>query len=284
MAPLFSVIIPCFNLGKYLPECILSVQKQEYKNFELIIVDDGSTDVSTINYLKSLEQENMQIHFQKNMGVSAARNYGASFSKGDYLLFLDADDKIAPDYFRLAFEYLQKGNDPEYIYCDLLEFEGGDAYRSVGDLTLKAVLLHAVTHVSGIIKRSLWERSGGFDTDFVNGWEDWDFLIRITASGIRCYKIPGAMLLYRIRTGSRDRQANEKHNRELEQKIFLKNIHSYLSIYNEPLTVLRAYEQQKDAMDDLRLHIKNIYSTHSYKLGSILLRPLKYLSARLKKQ
>ncbi len=92
--PLVSVIIPCYNHGKYLIESVESVFSQTYKNFEIIIVDDGSVD-DTRSVAKSLE--GVQYIYQRNQGLSAARNTGIKNSKGSYLVFLDADDWLLPD-------------------------------------------------------------------------------------------------------------------------------------------------------------------------------------------
>ncbi len=280
MKPFFSIIIPNYNLGKYLPECLASVMQQEYQDFEVIIIDDGSTEELSHTYFKDLQQEKVQVHLRNNEGVSAARNFGASVAKGDYFLFLDADDKIDKRYLRLAYEKLQADHSIDYIYCDLQEFERGNNYRSLGELVLDDVLLHAVTHVSGIISRRLWNRVGGFDIDYRNGWEDWDLLIRITATAPKYYKIPEPMLLYRIRENSRDQHANAQYNAELEQKIFLKNINIYLTKYKEPLTLLRDFEKQKKEISDWEIREANAYKTKSYRLGSMMLSPFKFFSRK----
>lgn len=284
MDPLFSIIIPCYNLGKYLPECLESVLNQEYKKFEVIVVDDGSKDTFTIEYLNSIKDEKIKVFFQANQGVSVARNFGASVAKGDYFLFVDADDKVDPQYLLLAKKELERDPSLDYIYCDLVEFEGGTEYRPLGDLQMSKVLLHAVTHVSAIISRSLWIRTGGFDKEFLQGREDWDLLIRIISMGVNYYKIPLPLLQYRIRQDSRDKVANEKHDEELEQLIFLKNISSYLQEYSKPISALRLIEEQRKINEDLKGHITNIYNTRSYKLGSLLLSPFKLASKLISKK
>jgi glycosyltransferase involved in cell wall biosynthesis len=248
----------------------------------MIIVDDGSTDKNTIEYLRSLDNEKIRVYYQANQGVSVARNMGASLSLGDYLLFLDADDKINTDYLLFAAKQLEKDVELDYIYCDLIEFEGGSNIRVFGDLNLSDALLHCLTHTSGIISRKLWNKSGGYDKDFINGWEDWDFLIRLITLGINFYKIPKPFLQYRIRHDSRDTKANEKFAKELEQKIFCKNLDSYLAMYDMPLTILRDYEQQKRINEDLVKHIKAIYNTKSYRLGAFLLCPVKFIVRKIK--
>ena len=273
---MISIIITSYNMGKFLPECIESVLNQEYKDFEIVIVDDGSTDNLTKNYLKSINHKRVHVEFQKNQGVSVARNFGASLSKGDYLLFLDGDDKIDSQYLQLSMHVFENDSSINYIYCDMQEFEGSNKYRTFENLLLKNVLLYAGTHVSAVISRDLWGKSNGFNKAFYKGWEDWDFLIRIMNLGINAYRLPLALFFYRIRTNSRTTDSHSNHTSELEQMIFLKNIDSYLSVYNEPITILREHKEQQIIIQDLQFHIESIYKTYSYKLGSFLLAPIKY--------
>ena len=96
--PLLSVVIPVFNVEKYLPECLDSVLNQKYENIEIIAIDDGSTD-NSLNILKKYAKENSNITVlsQENSGPSVARNKGVKYAKGKYVHFLDADDFILPE-------------------------------------------------------------------------------------------------------------------------------------------------------------------------------------------
>ncbi|MEJ7610069.1 MAG: glycosyltransferase family A protein [Ferruginibacter sp.] len=273
-----SIIIPCFNQGEFIRETVGSVKNQTYPHWELIIVNDGSDDKHTLSVLKELAAEGYNITDIPNGGVSAARNFGAGMSQGDFLLFLDSDDMIHREYLSAAMSAFEKDSNLDYVYCDIQEFDGGTGYRSLGALKPDKVLLHAVTHVSGIMKRALWESSKGFNVHFLKGWEDWDFLIRITRMNIRSCKIPAGMLLYRIREYSRDKTASRIHNAALEQQVFREHLDAYLELYKEPISILRQHKEQQDMIADLELSKKNIYKTYSYRLGAGLLYPFKTLS------
>lgn len=95
-----SVIVPVYNVKKYLPECIKSIVEQTYKNLEIIIVDDGSTDGSgdLCDELAETDERIRVVH-QENKGISAARNYGKSIAAGEYISFVDSDDIISPVLF-----------------------------------------------------------------------------------------------------------------------------------------------------------------------------------------
>ena len=108
-----TVIIPTFNRKQYLFHAINSVLAQTYKNIELIIIDDGSSD-KTINQLKSYESQ-LKIYRQKNKGVSAARNKGIKLSKSDWVAFLDSDDQWDIKKLEKQINYLKKN--PKYKIC-----------------------------------------------------------------------------------------------------------------------------------------------------------------------
>ena len=98
--PLISIIIPAFNAISFLPKAIESVLHQTYRNFEIIIIDDGSTD----NTKSSIQESNfIRYFYQENQGLSSARNSGIQKSKGEYLVFLDADDWLEKDALQLNF-------------------------------------------------------------------------------------------------------------------------------------------------------------------------------------
>lgn len=108
---LISVIIPVFNVEKYLPDCLYSVSSQSYKNLEIVLIDDGSTDKS----LKVCEEYHSQdyrvvVLHKENGGVSSARNMGLEYAHGDYVTFVDPDDLIAPHYIESLYRALIKAN------------------------------------------------------------------------------------------------------------------------------------------------------------------------------
>jgi glycosyltransferase involved in cell wall biosynthesis len=105
-SPKVSIIITCYNQGNYLNDSIDSLLNQTFKDWECIIIDDGSTDLtSEIVFNQISEKSNFRYVYQKNQGVSAARNLGISLARGEYIQFLDADDKISIE--KLAYQVRQ---------------------------------------------------------------------------------------------------------------------------------------------------------------------------------
>ena len=107
--PLISIIIPVYNAEKYLPNCLDSVINQTYKNLEIILVDDGSTDKSS-EICDEYAQKDFRIKLihKENGGVSSARNAGLALVSGDYIAWVDSDDFVAPDYIEYMYKLLKE--------------------------------------------------------------------------------------------------------------------------------------------------------------------------------
>ena len=108
---LVSVIIPAYNVGNYLEECVRSLLCQTYRKYEIIIIDDGSTDSTYIVGKKlALENNKIKIFHQENQGVSVARNVGMQKARGEYYIFVDADDTVAPQYIDTLVTCVEKAD------------------------------------------------------------------------------------------------------------------------------------------------------------------------------
>lgn len=123
----FSVVIPAYNSEQFIEIALTSVFSQTYDNFEVIVVDDGSTD-ATASILASIKDERLRVIYQPNSGVSAARNYGIREACGKYVAFLDADDAWTSDHLALAHEFFSRF--PEYVwyYSEFEEVQDISAY------------------------------------------------------------------------------------------------------------------------------------------------------------
>ena len=118
LKPLVSVIIPCYNHGHFLSEAIMSLFQQNYPSIEIVVVDDGSTD-NTREVAESFAgiKEGVEVKyvFKNNGGLSAARNTGVEKSKGELLVFLDADDWLYPEAIETNFQYLQQNSEAAFV-------------------------------------------------------------------------------------------------------------------------------------------------------------------------
>jgi len=185
--PPVSVIIPTFNRCALLHRAVESVLNQTEQDFELVIVDDGSTD-DTLQYLQSLVNiNNVQIlRLDKNYGVSKARNAGVNASNSEWIAFLDSDDFWHPDKLKRQLKWL--GDNPQYSIMQTNEIWIRNGVRvnppktykkTCGDIFNESVERCMITPSSVMMKRSLFELSGGFD-EKMKACEDYDLWLRIT--------------------------------------------------------------------------------------------------------
>lgn len=118
---LFSIIVPVYNVEKYLDKCLASILRQTFKNFECIIIDDGSPDNSNAIIDKYVKlDERFKVLHQQNMGVSAARNAGLAIAQGDYIAFVDSDDYISNEYLE-KFALKIANTDADIVICGFIE-------------------------------------------------------------------------------------------------------------------------------------------------------------------
>jgi glycosyltransferase involved in cell wall biosynthesis len=181
--PLVSIIIPCFNAETYLPLTIESVLNQTYPNFEVLIVDDGSTDGS-LGIAQSYP-EPVRVIQQPNSGVCAARNHGILAAKGEYIMFLDADDLLTPVALEKRIQIMQSDPSRGLVlgYYREINAEGRLLPRRPRirkypqTNAFYAILRQPVPILGCLIKKEAFRRCGFFDPNFRVG-EDWDFFMR----------------------------------------------------------------------------------------------------------
>jgi glycosyltransferase involved in cell wall biosynthesis len=133
--PLISVIVPVYNVEKYLPECIESIKDQTYKNIEVLLIDDGSTDSSGQICDEAAKKDNrIKVIHKENQGISHTRNTGLSKCTGDYLTFIDSDDYVTNDYVEYLFNQIEKTGADLSIAAHLINCSSGNTeYKGIGE-------------------------------------------------------------------------------------------------------------------------------------------------------
>lgn len=208
-SPKISIIIPVYNAGKYLRDCLDSISSQSYSKWECILIDDGSTDSSTsICDEYALKDNRFKVKRKENGGVSSTRNYGLDYASGDYITFIDADDIACPDYL------LKMITKSEYdlVSCNHQEF--GASEREIG---WEAEKLFRVKDLDGsfmdreahpgnsrylfcwghLFKKSIIDKYNlRFDTQITVG-EDTNFVIEYISNSKNIYQIPYIGIRYR---------------------------------------------------------------------------------------
>lgn len=235
-----SVVIPCYNQGKYLNDALESVQQQTSTNFEIIVVNDGSTDEETKEILNNLRYTNVRVLHTDNQGLSQARNHGIRNADGEYILPLDADDRIGPTYLEKAVKVLEENETIGIVYCLAEKFGAAKGLWELPSYTLNRMLLGNLIFCSAMYRRIDWELAGGYNADMAVGWEDWDFWLSLIELGRDVYRIPEVLFYYRVKEGSMAASMDCKNKAEMHHQV-MKN-HKGLYVENS-LPLLALYYQ-----------------------------------------
>ncbi len=198
--PLISVIVPCYNHGRFLRECVESVISQTYKNWECIIVNDGSTDNTSeevIALIKDYKNLMISLIEKQNTGVADTRNAGVEKSKGDFVLFLDADDKIHPNFLEEAINILQLHPEVGFVYTDIQHFGVRSDCVSHGDFNPRQFLRSNQATVTSLFRKQIYAQVGGFKKEMEVGLEDWEFWVSAYENKWQGYRLPKPYLYYR---------------------------------------------------------------------------------------
>lgn len=201
--PKVSVIVPCYNLGQYLDETVESVLAQTYQDFEIVVVDDGSTDPATRALLADYRRPRTRVVHTVHNGVSAARNTGIASTAGAYVCALDADDRLEPTYFEKAVPVLERDASIAFVSCWLRTF-GDEAWEWKPErCDLPTLLWEQTVLTAALVRRETVEAVGGYDTEMpVQGGEDWDFWLTVAKRGYRGVILREVLFDYRRRPGS----------------------------------------------------------------------------------
>jgi glycosyltransferase involved in cell wall biosynthesis/GT2 family glycosyltransferase len=195
-----SVIIPCHDDGDYLIEAVASVERNA-PAAERIVVDDGSTQPRTVEVLAALRDAGHRVIEQPHSGLSAARNLGIAASSGDYLLPLDADNRLLPGFAEEAVALLDADPAAGVVYGDRREFGARTGDVAVPELDLPTMLWSNSIDACAVLRRAVWSDVGGYDVTFTD-WEDWDFWLGAAERGWRFLHLPRPAFEYCVRPDS----------------------------------------------------------------------------------
>ena len=238
-----SVIMPCYNDGKYIEEAVESVFAQTYKNIELIVIDDGSDEQETIDILNRLGDRIVLLK-TNHLRPAGARNYGITRATGKYILPVDSDDKIDSTYVAKAVEILEKNQNIGVVYCEADLFGEKSGKWDLPSYSFDKMLLDNVVFVTALFYREDWEKVGGFNTHMLAGMEDYDFWLAILALGKEIYQIPEILFHYRIKPVSRttgfqsdyvQMQATYRQIYDHHKEFFEKNSEEYAKVLRDAL-------------------------------------------------
>ena len=203
--PQTSFVVTCHNLGSYLLETLDSLEAQTVQDFEIVVVNDGSTDGETCRVLANLSRARTELVHIERRGLPGARNAGVRHARGRFLCMVDADDLLEPGYLERSLVALSASPDMAFASHWLRAFGDEQWDWTPTDCTFPA-LLHANTvNGAALMRREFFEQLGGFDETMTEGCEDWEFWIRAVAAGHRGTIIPEFLFRYRRRADSMSR-------------------------------------------------------------------------------
>jgi len=226
--PRVSVVIPCFKQSEYVREAVLSVLEQN-EGVEIIVVDDcNPDDESPQRVLTDLLGQVKVMRLPENRGLAGARNAGIAQASGELILPLDADDKLNSGAISVLRRALTVHNEADVAYGFLEQFgESIGRWGHVGGWPLRALLEENKLPYSSMFRKSAWERVGGYDEKMRQGFEDWEYWIRLAVTGSKFVCVNKTTLLYRRKSGSMYEQALKSYN-AITSYIMAKHVDYYV--------------------------------------------------------
>jgi glycosyltransferase involved in cell wall biosynthesis len=229
-----SIVITCYNLGAYLGESLASALQSTHPDFEVMVVDDGSTEQRTREEVSRLEQRyagDPRVRFvrQPNKGVSAARNTGIEQATGECILPLDADNKIRPHYLARAVQILSEQASVGVVYGWAERFGERGGIWEFPPLDPHKMLLENGVEACSVFRKQVWREVGGYDEErFRQGYEDWDFWLGVIEKEWQFVLIPEVLFDYRVRPHSMVSACNEP---DVRQKLVNQLIEKHKPLY-----------------------------------------------------
>jgi glycosyltransferase involved in cell wall biosynthesis len=205
--PVVSVVIPCYLQAAYLAEAVESVVGQTYGDWEIVIVDDGSTDATAAvaeGLIAAHPDRRIRLLRQANAGVAVARNNGIAASSGRYILPLDADDVLLPAMLERTVGLLDAEPGVAIAYTDYRRFGTEEGVVAAGPWTVEELCYRCPLSSTSLYRREVWTATGGYNPNMRDGYEDWDFWIGAAEHGFAGRRIPEPLWKYRKALASRN--------------------------------------------------------------------------------
>ena len=257
--PLISIVVPTYNRADLIAETLKSLQAQDYSNYEILVIDDGSTD-NTEEVVKSVAGERTHYIKKNNAERAAARNFGAQRAKGEYINFFDSDDLALPNHLAEATDFILKNNHPEWFHLAYSWAEpGGKVFRDVNDFQGESLnsLMPKGNPLScnGVFIRTDISRTHRFNEDReLSASEDYELWVRLSAQFPLKYSNTITSVVIDHEGRSVRTINGEKLIRRLDLLIhYLQQDPKVMSYYKDQFNMIRM-----DAHSYIALHLANI--------------------------
>jgi glycosyltransferase involved in cell wall biosynthesis len=229
-SPRISVVIPCYNHAGVLPEAVLSVIAQHYDDWEIIIVDDGSSDDSAAvaeRLIATYRARPIALMRQPNSGPGRSRNAGIERARGEYILTLDADDMLAPEMLARTAAVLDASPNVGFVYTDVRRFGAEANILHSSPFSRDRLRFDAMMMPETLFRRAAWEQVGGFFEAREFRYEDWDFWLSIAAAGWGGHHIAEPLVFYRRNAEGSRLTGGQLRDLELRAELFLRHRELY---------------------------------------------------------
>jgi glycosyltransferase involved in cell wall biosynthesis len=201
--PKISVVIPCYNLGQYIDEAVDSVFAQTFRDFEIVIVNDGSTDPETNRLLAGYSRPQTRVLTTTNRGPGAARNAAIREARGEYISALDADDKLHERFLEKTAAVFDESPSTSFVSCWVQMFGDQSWVWKQDRCDLVTLLNECTVATPALVRRQALLAIGAYDEDSQQiGMEDWDLWIRLAEAGFTGKILPEVLFYYRRRPNS----------------------------------------------------------------------------------
>lgn len=250
--PKVSIIIPCYNRATLISETLECVKKIRYTNWECIVVNNGSTD-NSVAVIQSYVDTDIRIKLFsiKKTSLSDAKNFAIRQSSGKYILPLDSDDLIHPNYIPKAAEKLENNIELKVVYCNGKYFGDKKGKWHLLPYSFEQLISENCLPNTSLFRRTDYDKTKGYNPDLVIN-EDWEFWISLLETGGNVYKIPKTYFYYR-KHGDSLITNNEDKGRETTLKIYELHKETYDKVLEHPLYISRKMMRYKDKYNKYRL-------------------------------
>jgi glycosyltransferase involved in cell wall biosynthesis len=250
--PTVTFVIPCYNHGRFVAKAAESALAQVDASVRVVIVNDGSTDGSTPAECDRCAGDRVMVIHQENRGLPAARNHGAAHAHGDFLVFLDADDWVAPRFvtkLRAALqgeEALGAAADVSHVYCQERLVEHGRGVWRVPAWDPVLMLITNLHPVTTLVRRECFEAVGGFDESMRDGYEDWDLWLKFVERGWRGVRVQEPLFVWRRHSAMTMVMRAVQNHRALYERIVAQHPKLYERHRDEMLIRMNTMMRQFD--------------------------------------
>jgi len=268
--PLVSVVTPCFNHGEHLDDWLTCLQNQTLEDFEILFVDDGSTDSATKEAIDALEHKevpNLRVIRQANQGVIAARNRAIAEARGKYVFPLDADDTIDKTFLEKCVLFLEHAPPWVFVYTWTLSL-GEDSFVWQTHDSDPAALLNENRVGYIVCPKEAFMAIGGYNPVMGEGYEDWELAVNLVKHGWVGKAIPEPLYEYYVRPGSRNDNANDigaslkKRINDLHAQDILGNLKSLAAKKNSAWRVEAPLINLRPASSDKEYRLVDLVEDH----------------------